>query len=87
MKKLDELKKKLPFSIGDDKILEQDFVHSSFLNENDGDGLHSNERLEFLGDAILEGIITHMLYMRFPELEEGGLTRLRASLVNKLKLS
>ena len=87
MKKIDELKKRLPFSIRDDKILEEVFVHSSFLNEPDGGGLRSNERLEFLGDAILESIISHMLFMRFPGLDEGGLTKLRASLVNKRKLS
>ncbi len=87
MKKINELKKRLPFSIRDDKILKQVFVHSSFLNEQDGDGLHSNERLEFLGDAILESIISHILFVRFPGLDEGGLTKLRASLVNKRKLS
>jgi ribonuclease III len=87
MKKIKELKKSLPFSIMDDKILEQVFVHSSFLNEADGEGLESNERLEFLGDAILESVISHMLYMRFPGLDEGELTKLRASLVNKRKLS
>jgi ribonuclease III len=87
MKRIDELKKRLPFSIRDDKMFEQVFVHSSFLNEPDGDGLKSNERLEFLGDAILESIISHLLYVKFPDLDEGGLTKLRASLVNKRKLS
>ena len=87
MKNFDELKKSLPFSIGDDKILKEVFVHSSYLNESGGEGLRSNERLEFLGDAILESIISHMLYTRFPDLNEGDLTKLRASLVNKRKLS
>jgi ribonuclease-3 len=87
MKIFDELKKKLPFSIGDDKILKEVFVHSSYLNESEDESLKSNERLEFLGDAILESVISHMLYTRFPELDEGELTKLRASLVNKRKLA
>ena len=87
MKIFDELKKKLPFSIGDDKILREVFVHSSYLNESEDENLKSNERLEFLGDAILESVISHMLYAKFPELDEGELTKLRASLVNKRKLA
>ena len=87
MKDLDELKKKLPFTIRDDNTLREVFVHSSYLNESGGEGLQSNERLEFLGDAVLETVISHMLFLRFPELAEGDLTKLRARLVNKRKLA
>lgn len=57
------------------------FVHSSYLNENPGLAGYSNERLEFLGDAILNFIVAEKLYKEFPELPEGNLTEIRASLV------
>ena len=63
-------------------LLEQAFVHRSYLNENPGFRLPHNERLEFLGDAVLELVITEILYERFPEKPEGELTSLRAALVN-----
>lgn len=63
-------------------LLEQAFVHRSYLNENPGFRLPHNERLEFLGDAVLELIVTETLYERFPEKPEGELTSLRAALVN-----
>ena len=62
-------------------LLEQAFVHSSYLNENPGFAGSSNERLEFLGDAILNFIVAEKLYKEFPELPEGNLTEIRASLV------
>ena len=56
-------------------------MHLSYLNENPGFALPSNERLEFLGDAVLNFIVTEKLYKEFPKLPEGELTELRASLV------
>jgi ribonuclease-3 len=64
-----------------ESLLEQAFVHSSYLNENPGFPWPSNERLEFLGDAILNFIVAEKLYQEFPELSEGELTEIRASLV------
>jgi len=64
-----------------ESLLAQAFVHSSYLNENpDFDG-PSNERLEFLGDSILNFVVAEKLYKEFPELSEGELTEIRASLV------
>ncbi|MEW6034896.1 MAG: ribonuclease III [Chloroflexota bacterium] len=63
------------------ELLEQALVHGSFLNENPGFPLPSNERLEFLGDAVLSLVVGETLYQRFPELPEGSLTRMRSGLV------
>lgn len=68
-------------SFHDERLLRQAFVHSSYLNENPDFPLSSNERLEFLGDAVLDFIVTERLYGEFPELSEGELTVIRASLV------
>jgi ribonuclease-3 len=62
-------------------LLEHAFVHSSYCNENPGLGYPSNERLEFLGDAVLNFVVTEKLYKEFPDLSEGELTEIRASLV------
>lgn len=67
----------------DPSLLEQALVHSSYVNENVASGLESNERLEFLGDAILGLVIAEKLYQDFPDLPEGDMTCLRAALVRK----
>jgi ribonuclease-3 len=64
-----------------ESLLEQALVHSSYCNENPEFGYRSNERLEFLGDAVLNFVVTDKLYKKFPELSEGELTEIRASLV------
>ena len=64
-------------------LLEQALVHSSYLNENPGFAAISNERLEFLGDAVLGLIFAEKLYHDFPQFAEGEMTRLRASLVRR----
>lgn len=64
----------------DPALLEQALTHRSYLNERSGSGA-DNERLEFLGDAILAFISAEMLFRRFPEMPEGDMTRLRAALV------
>ena len=61
--------------------LKQAMTHSSFANEHRSKGLKDNERLEFLGDAVLEIISSEYLYRNYPELPEGDLTKLRASIV------
>ena len=76
-----DCQKHLGISFRRESLLEQAFVHSSYLNENPGFAGSSNERLEFLGDAILNFIVAEKLYEEFPELSEGNLTEIRASLV------
>ena len=63
-------------------LLAQAFTHRSYLNENPSKGLEHNERLEFLGDAVLELAVTDFLYKEYPESPEGELTSYRAALVN-----
>jgi ribonuclease-3 len=62
--------------------LKQAFVHRSYINENKNLGLEHNERLEFLGDAVLELVITDFLYEKYPTKNEGDLTAYRSALVN-----
>lgn len=61
--------------------------HSSYVNEQPDDGVASNERLEFLGDAVLNLAVSHLLMQRFPQLTEGELSRTRAHLVNETRLA
>jgi ribonuclease-3 len=62
-------------------LLTRALTHRSFLNEHPDETLEDNERLEFLGDAVLDFLVGAWLYKRFPELREGDLTRLRSALV------
>jgi len=71
----------------DKRLLEQAFIHRSYINENSGLKLSHNERLEFLGDAILELVSTNFLYHKFEDLAEGELTTYRAALVNTKSIS
>lgn len=66
----------------DKALLKQAFIHRSYINENRSSGLSHNERLEFLGDAVLELVTTDYLYKRFKDMDEGELTSLRSALVN-----
>ncbi|MCA9353316.1 ribonuclease III [Candidatus Nomurabacteria bacterium] len=68
-------------------ILTQAFIHRSYLNENPKLGLEHNERLEFLGDAVLELSVTDYLYKKYPDEDEGILTSYRAALVNAVIIS
>lgn len=77
---LRELEQALGITFRDRKLLAQAFTHSSYVNENRGKAAH-NERLEFLGDAVLELCVSDYLYHRFPKRSEGELTKLRASIV------
>src|SRR3989344_2439237 len=73
---------KIGYSFKTPSLLEQAFTHRSYLNENRAPGREHNERLEFLGDAVLELVVTEFLYGKYPEKPEGELTAYRAALVN-----
>lgn len=62
------------------ELLQRALTHRSYVNEVEGE-LRDNERLEFLGDAILDFIVADMLFKKFPDVSEGELTQLRAALV------
>jgi len=65
----------------DEALLQMALTHRSYVNEHVDEDIEDNERLEFLGDAILDFITANMLYRRFPNMTEGEMTRLRAALV------
>lgn len=81
-----EFKKKLPNVFSNNLILIRALTHRSFINEN-REALEDNERLEFLGDSILNFIVAEWIYHMFPEKPEGSLTRLRAALVHTEQLA
>jgi len=82
-----KFEKKIKVSFKDKTLLKQAFVHRSYLNENSGLGIEHNERLEFLGDAVLELSVTDYLYKKYPDKTEGDLTSYRAALVNSDTIS
>ena len=71
----------------DKDLLKQAFIHRSYLNENPKIKMSHNERLEFLGDAVLELVVTDYLFKKYPDKAEGDLTSYRASLVNTIAIS
>jgi ribonuclease III len=85
-KEIESLQEKIKIKFKNLDFLRTALTHRSYLNENRGYGLDHNERLEFLGDAVLELVVTDYLYLNFPN-PEGELTNWRASLVNKDMLS
>lgn len=87
MKNLEKLQQRLGINFNNPKLLAQSLVHRSYLNEITGQELESNERLEFLGDAVLSFIVSHWLYQKFPNYKEGKLTNLRSNLVRTSTLA
>jgi len=81
MSSLRTLENRLGIEFDDNSLLSRAITHRSFLNENPNEVLEDNERLEFLGDAVLDFVVASYLYHRFPEMDEGDLTMLRAALV------
>ncbi len=84
---LNLLENYIAYSFTRKTLLETALQHSSFVNEHPGADLEDNERLEFLGDAILNAIISHLLMIRHPKLKEGELSKIRSLLVNKTYLA
>lgn len=87
MKDFSPLELSLNVSFANKDMLIQAFIHRSYLNENPDSNLQHNERLEFLGDAVLELVVTEKLYQEYPDKPEGELTTWRAALVNAKILS
>ena len=87
MKDFSEFESKINIKFKNQDLLKEAFTHRSYLNENPSWPVGQNERLEFLGDAVLELAVTDFLFMRFPEKPEGELTSFRAALVNANMLS
>jgi len=81
------LQQSLGITFNNISLLEQALVHSSYVNENPGVAPTSNERLEFLGDAVLGLVVAERLYQDFPQFTEGQMTRLRAALVRRETLA
>ncbi|KIL35335.1 ribonuclease III [Cohnella kolymensis] len=77
----DQLQARAKVTFRNTALLKQAFTHTSYVNEQRGERLGHNERLEFLGDAVLQLTVSEYLYRRYPDRPEGELTRLRASIV------
>ncbi|MFW5635384.1 MAG: ribonuclease III [Thermodesulfobacteriota bacterium] len=82
-----ELQRKLSYDFSDESLLAEACRHSSYVNEHPESGVNSNERLEFLGDAVLNLVVSHLLMMHHTHVPEGDLSRMRATLVNEIQLS
>lgn len=84
---LSQLEEKISVVFQNKELLRQALTHRSYLNENPSLKLEHNERLEFLGDAVIELVVTEVLFQRYPEKPEGEMTSFRAALVNAKMLS
>jgi len=82
-----ELEAAIGYSFCDKSLLTQALVHSSYINEHRMNALDNNERLEFLGDAVLELVVSRYIYVKYRDLSEGELTKLRAGVVCEAMLS
>lgn len=82
-----KIEKSIGYTFKDQKLLITALCHRSFIHENKGIHIQNNERLEFLGDALLQLTITHLIMDIFPDYTEGELSKLRAGIVNETQLS
>jgi ribonuclease III len=83
---LDKLQRELGYEFKAPSLMDQAFRHASYVNESDDSDLGDNERFEFLGDAVLDLVISHILMGRFPHVDEGILSRYRAVVVDEAGL-
>ena len=84
---IEELQNRIGYFFKDVNLLEHALTHRSFVYENNLHGIDSNERMEFLGDAVLGLAIGHLLVIKYPEMHEGSLSKLRACLVSESGLA
>lgn len=87
IKKLSRLEQSVGYTFKDHKLLETALSHLSYVNENEGQYSDSNERLEFLGDAVLDLVVSEYLFARFGSFREGELTRIKSSIVSRRALA
>lgn len=87
MKEFSKFEELIGVKFKDQNLLRQAFTHRSYINEHKGLGWEHNERLEFLGDAVLELAVTEYLYEKYPDKPEGDLTSFRAALVRTTTIS
>lgn len=87
MENLSKFEEIIKVNFKDKSLLQQALTHRSYINENKNYKLPHNERLEFLGDAVLELVVTEFLFKKYPDKTEGDLTSYRAALVNTNTLS
>ena len=87
MAELTSFEAKIDYVFNKKELLETAFTHRSYLNENKALGREHNERLEFLGDAVLELVVTEFLFAKYPDKPEGDLTAYRAALVNTVSIA
>lgn len=85
--KVEELQKVIKYEFKNEQLLNEALTHRSYLNEHSEWKLPHNERLEFLGDAVIELVVTEELFNRYPDQEEGWMTSVRAALVNYVMLA
>lgn len=81
------LQNALAYQFKNKSLLEEALRHSSFVNEQNLPGLRDNERYEFLGDAVLNLVIGHLMMQAYPDMREGDLSRIRANMVNETQLA
>jgi len=81
-----KFEKNIKIKFNDIELLKTALTHRSYINENQGSGLEHNERLEYLGDAVLELVTTHYLFEKFPQENEGTLTSYRSAIVDTTSL-
>jgi ribonuclease-3 len=86
-KNTDDFAASLGYTFNEPALLRTAFTHRSYVNEHRGSTIEHNERLEFLGDAVLELVVTRFLFDTYPDKTEGDLTAYRAALVNTITIS
>ncbi|MBI5748094.1 MAG: ribonuclease III [Nitrospinae bacterium] len=87
LKELEVLQEKFNYKFKDINIFNQSLTHKSYVNENISENLQDNERLEFLGDAVLSLVVSDYSINRFTDYSEGDLTKIRAAVVSEVNLS
>jgi len=84
---IEDFLKSIDVTFNDPKLIQTAFTHRSYVNEHKAEGVEHNERLEFLGDAVLELAVTRYLFEKYPDKTEGDLTAYRSALVNTNTIS